>query len=77
MNNWKTYVNNRVVLLIGLLLLIILLLPPSPPHDGLRLVLFAAQVVSVRQAGTPHHFSADTAVSSETVGKKNTNKSIK
>ena len=38
------------------LLLPLLLLPPSSPHDGLRLVLLATQVVPVRQAGSPHHF---------------------
>lgn len=72
MNNRRTYMNHLVVLLIRLFLFFILLLPASPPHDGLCLVLFTAQVVSVRQAGAPHHFSVDTAVSSETVqvGKK-------
>lgn len=56
---WQSFTHTHrqggLVLLVGLFLLLLLLLPAPPPHDGLRLVLFAAQVVSVGQAGTPHH----------------------
>lgn len=58
---WKSFTHTHgedgLVLLVRLFLLLLLLLSASPPHDGLRLVLFTAQVVSVGQAGTPHHFT--------------------
>lgn len=62
MNDLRTHMDHLDVLLIRLLLFFLLLLPASPPHDGLRLVLLAAQVVSVRQACSPHHFSAEAAI---------------
>lgn len=43
----NSHLNNLVVLLIRLSLFFGLLLSPPPPNDGLCLVLFAAQVVSV------------------------------
>lgn len=66
-----SYLNDLVVLLIGLFVFFRFLPPPPPPNDGLCLILFAAQVVSVGQAGTPHHFPVNTAVSSHAWEKKN------
>lgn len=59
--NLKTYIKHLAIFLVRLLLLLVSLLSPSPPHDGFRLVLFATQVMSVRQARSPHHFPVDTS----------------
>lgn len=53
--------NYLAILLIRLLFFLVLVFLFFPPHDGLGLVLFTTQVVSVRQTGSPHHFSVNTS----------------
>lgn len=55
-----THMQHLDDLLLGIFFFILVfLLPASPPHDGLRLVLLAAKVVSVGQTGSPHHLPAN------------------
>jgi len=50
--------SHRVDVFLVRLSLSLLFLSSSSPHDGFGLILFPAEIVSVGETGSPHHFPA-------------------